>query len=120
MKIVKISNVQPEERMTPLFTGLTSSQRLVTSQMSKQFIINQVNFAKSVVNKFHSNTSEQALIVTKGRGIVATETEEVKVGPGTVIIFAAGEKHWNGAQKGYTFSHITVTNQDSKTTQYEH
>jgi len=120
MKIVKVSEVKPEERMTPLFTGPTFSQPLITTQMSKQFIINQVNFARSVVNKLHSHTSEQVLIVTKGRGIVATETEQVKVGPGTVIIFAAGEKHWHGAQKGFTFSHITVTNQDSKTTQYEH
>jgi quercetin dioxygenase-like cupin family protein len=118
MKIVRIGEVTPEERMTPLFTGPILSQPLVTTKMSKQFIINQVTFCKSVVNKLHSHTSEQVLIVTKGRGIVATETEQVKVGPGTVVIFAAGEKHWHGAEKGYTFSHITVTNQDSKTTQY--
>ena len=119
MQIVKISEVTPQERMTPLFTGPTSSQPLITTQMSKQFIINQVNFARSVVNKLHSHTSEQVLIVTKGRGTVGTEKEQVNVGPGTVIIFAAGEKHWHGAQKGFTFSHLTVTNQDSKTTQYE-
>jgi quercetin dioxygenase-like cupin family protein len=119
LKIVKINEVKPEEMRTPLFTGPTSVQPLITTQMSKQFIINQVNFAKSVVNRLHSHTSEQVLIVTKGRGIVATETEQAKVGPGTIIIFAAGEKHWHGAQKGFTFSHITVTNQDSKTTQFE-
>ena len=59
------------------------------------------------------------LIVTKGRGTVATENEQVNVGPGTVVIFPAGEKHWHGARKGFTFSHITVTSQDSKTTQFE-
>ena len=119
MKIVKINEVKEEERMTPLFTGPTSSQPLITTQMSKQFIINQVNFRKGVKNKLHSHTSEQVLIVTKGRGTVGTENETVDVGPGTVIIFPAGEKHWHGARKGFTFSHITVTNQDSKTTQYE-
>ena len=119
MKVVKIDEVKAQERMTPLFTGPTSSQPLITTDMSKQFIINQVNFAKGVKNKFHAHTSDQVLIVTKGRGTVATETEQVNVGPGTVIIFPAGEKHWHGAQKGYTFSHLTVTSQDSKTTQFE-
>jgi quercetin dioxygenase-like cupin family protein len=81
MKIVKIGEVKPEERLTPLFTGPVSSQPIITTQMRKQFI------------KLHSHTSEQVLIVTKGRGIVATETEQVKVGPGAVIVFASGEKH---------------------------
>jgi len=119
MKVIKIDEVKEEERMTPLFTGPVSSQPIITNQTSKQFIINQVNFRKGVKNKLHSHTSEQVLIVTKGRGTVGTENEQVNVGPGALVIFSAGEKHWHGAMKGFTFSHITLTSQDSKTTQFE-
>lgn len=119
MKVVKISQVKEETRVTPLFTGPVKSQALITDQMSKQFIINQVSFGKGVKNKFHAHTSEQVLIVTKGKGIVATEKEQVEVEPGTVIIFPAGEKHWHGATKNSDFSHITVASPGSTTTQFE-
>ena len=39
--------------------------------------------------------------------------------PGDVIFIAAGEKHWHGATKESTFSHIYVMAPDQKTTQLE-
>jgi quercetin dioxygenase-like cupin family protein len=50
---------------------------------------------------------------------VATDKEEIGVGPGDVIFIAAGEKHWHGAAEGVTFSHIYVMSPDQKTTQLE-
>lgn len=59
------------------------------------------------------------LIVTEGMGIVATEGEEVVVVPGDVVFIAAGEKHWHGATKDSTFSHLYVMSPDQKTSQLE-
>ena len=64
-------------------------------------------------------SGEQVLIVTKGKGIVATEKEQVAVGPGDVIFIPAGEKHWHGAADGMTFSHLFAMSPGGKTTQLE-
>ena len=57
--------------------------------------------------------------MTEGKGIVATEKEEISVVPGDVIFIPPGEKHWHGAVKGATFSHLYVMSASSKTTQIE-
>jgi len=119
MKVVKTSQLAKEPQVNPLFTGPVTMQTIVDKGMSEHFLIRQVNFAQGVRNKFHSHSMEQVLIVTEGRGIVATDTEEVTVTPGDVIFVAAGEKHWHGAAADATFSHIYVMSPDQKTTQLE-
>jgi len=68
-----------------------------------------VNFSPGAVNVFHTHTSDQILYVTEGKGIVATENEEVTVTPGTIIFIPAGERHWHGATKETAFSHIFIS-----------
>ena len=120
MKTIKIVQVGKEPHVTPLFTGPdVTMQPIVGPELSKNFLIRQVNFGQGVRSKFHSHTSEQVLIVTEGKGIVATDEEKVTVGPGDVIFIPAGEKHWHGAAKGSTFSHLYVMSPDRKTTQLE-
>ena len=82
MKVVKIDQVRAEPGAGTLFTGPVTCQPLITGDMSKQFIVSQVNFSKGVRNKFHIHTSDQILIVTAGKGICATEKEEVTGRPG--------------------------------------
>jgi len=87
---------------------------------SKEFNVNIVTFGKGVRNKFHAHDGEQILIVTVGKGIVATEEEERVVTPGDVILFSAGEKHWHGATEDSEFSHLYVTREGiGPTTQLE-
>jgi quercetin dioxygenase-like cupin family protein len=62
---------------------------------------------------------DQILIVTKGKGIIATESEEISVVPGDIFFIPAGDKHWHGAAKDSIFSHFYVMSPDSKTTQIE-
>ena len=119
MKIIKISQVPKTKAESPLFTGPVTMQPMVDADLSKRFKIQQVNFGKGVRNKFHSHTIEQVLIVTEGKGIVATENEEITVGPGDIIFIPAGEKHWHGAAEGFTFSHLYVMSPESDTTQLE-
>ncbi len=119
MKVIKTNNVAKEPSASKLFTGPVNTQTIVDTELSKDFLIKQVNFGPGVRNKFHTHTKEQILIVTEGKGIVATDKEEITVGPGDVIYFPAGEKHWHGAAKGATFSHIYVWSPGAKTTQLE-
>ncbi|MFC1948935.1 cupin domain-containing protein [Chloroflexota bacterium] len=119
MKIIIISQVVKEPAVSPLFTGSVTRQQIVDAELSENFIISQVSFDSGVRNKFHSHSIEQILIVTEGKGIVATENEEITVGLGDVIFIPANEKHWHGAAEGATFSHLYVMSPKSKTTQLE-
>jgi quercetin dioxygenase-like cupin family protein len=119
MKVITVSQVPAEAAGGRLFTGHVTRQPLIKGEQSNRFVVSQINFAKGIRNKFHIHTSDQVLIVTAGRGICATEKEEITVFPGDVILFSAGEKHWHGATGDSAFSHIFVTGVDSKTTQFE-
>jgi quercetin dioxygenase-like cupin family protein len=118
MKIVKMANVSRESAAGPLFTG-TDVTRQPLAVDSKEFNVSVVNFGKGIRNKFHTHDCEQLLIVTAGRGIVATEREKKVVMPGDVVLFSAGEKHWHGAAEDSEFSHIYVMRIGSKLTQLE-
>jgi len=118
MKIVKIAEVSKESAAGPLFTG-TNVNRQPLGLDSKEFNVSVVNFGKGIRNKFHTHDCEQLLIVTAGRGIVATEREKKVVTPGDVVLFSAGEKHWHGATEDSEFSHIYVMKAGSKLTQLE-
>jgi len=119
MKVFKMAQVAKEPQTSPIFTGPVTLQTIVGTDLSKRFMIRNVNFDRGIRNKFHSHNIEQVLIVTEGKGIVATEKEEISVAPGDIIFVPAGEKHWHGAAKGSTFSHLYVMSPDSKTTQLE-
>jgi quercetin dioxygenase-like cupin family protein len=119
MKVIKVDQVTRESHPGPLFTGPVTMQPIVGKELSEKLLIMQVNFGLGVRNKFHSHTVEQVLIVTEGKGIVATEKEEISVVPGDVIFIPPGEKHWHGAAKGATFSHLYVMSPDARTTQLE-
>ena len=119
MKVYKISQIEKQQRKSHLFTGPVEVQSIIGRDQSKMFRINQVNFGMEVRNKFHSHTSDQILIVTKGEGIVATEKEGFTVFPGDIIFIPHGETHRHGAAKDSTFSHLTVMSPDSETTQIE-
>ena len=120
MIVVNTNQVAEEPATGALFTGGdVTRQSLVTEQMGKDFVASIVNFSTGARNKFHSHTSDQILVVTKGTGIVATEQEEIVVGVGDVIHFPAVEKHWHGATKDSEFSHIFIFAVGNKTTQLE-
>lgn len=118
MKVVKITEVPRQPHVAPLFTSPDVTRQTIVSD-SRELAINMVNFGKGVKNKLHSHSVDQVLIVTAGRGYVATEKEKRVVTVGDVIWFPAGEKHWHGATEDSELSHITVTQPGSKTTQFE-
>ena len=122
MKIIHIAQVEEErvvDSLSSLFTGPVTMQNIIGPEVSNNFQVTQVNFKRGVRNKFHKHDSEQILIVTEGKGIVATDEEEVVVTVGDVIYIPANEKHWHGATKDSTFSHLYIWSPGTKTTQLE-
>jgi quercetin dioxygenase-like cupin family protein len=107
MKVIKINQVPKERAVSPIFTSDEVFAQPLAPQGS-EFNCRVVTFGKGIRNKFHTHESEQILIVTSGRGYVATESEKIEVGPGDVIFFGPGEVHWHGATPDSEFAHIYV------------
>ena len=118
MKIVKLSEVPKEPHVTPLFTSPDVTDQSFFGD-SKDLRIGIITFGRGVRNKFHIHSGDQILIVTEGKGIVATDAEEREVTVGDAILIPAGEKHWHGATKDSAFSHMTVQIAANKMTQLE-
>jgi len=118
MRVIRMDSVTKESFESPLFTGPEVSRQVLLPD-SKEFNVNIVNFGKGVRNKFHAHNCEQVLIVTSGRGYIATETEKVEIAVGDVVLIPAGEKHWHGAVEDSQFSHIYVSRLGSELTQLE-
>jgi len=109
MKIVKISNVKAEEMKDNITIGKIRRQRLVDEKMANELRVAVVTFSPGGRTEWHTHTNEQVLYVSEGKGIVATEDEEVLVTPGTIIFIPPGEKHWHGATKETSFSHMSIS-----------
>lgn len=120
MKVLKPAAIPTEPADSPLFTGgPVTRQPLVTPEMSKDFNLGIVNFSAGARNKMHTHTSDQVLVVTSGKGIIATETTQEVITVGDVVHIPAEEKHWHGATPDSAFSHIALTAKGSRTTQVE-
>jgi quercetin dioxygenase-like cupin family protein len=108
MNVVSISDVAKTPLISTLFTGDDVTVQPLVPE-GGDYNMSIVNFGKGVRNKFHQHDSDQILIVTSGKGIVATEHEQRTVTVGDVILFPKGEKHWHGAAADSEFSHIFIT-----------
>lgn len=92
----------------PMFIGEVTTQRMVTPEVSETMRIGNVNFSPGARTKRHTHESDQVIIVTGGKGILANEDKENEVGVGDVVHVPSGEVHWHGATKNSTFSQISV------------
>jgi quercetin dioxygenase-like cupin family protein len=116
MRVMKINDL-PEKAVataTPI-TGWTGGavsrtrQEIVTEGQSENFRCNVVNFRVGATTGWHVHDCDQILVVTAGKGIVASETEQREITVGDVVHIKAGERHWHGATANSPMSHITVT-----------
>jgi len=121
MKIIKrdeIEKIDITDR--PLFFGgKVVREPIVGEELTSTYSFAIVDFAAGARNKLHTHTCDQILFATKGKGIVATEREEVVVSEGDTAFIPAGEKHWHGATPDSDFAHITLTTPDSKTEAFD-
>lgn len=116
MRVVKISELEemPMDTATPIagWSGGPVSrtrQAIIGERQSDFFRCNVVNFRVGATTGWHVHDCDQILIVTAGKGKVATETEESDITVGDVVHIKAGERHWHGATAQTPMSHITVT-----------
>ncbi len=98
-------NVEGEN---PMFVGSVATQRMVTKDVSDHMLIGNVTFSPGARTKRHTHESDQVIVVTGGKGILATDDEENVVTVGDVVHVPTGEIHWHGATEDSSFSQISV------------
>ena len=118
MKVVNMNKISKEVFTNPIFTGREVTRQVLLPE-SKEYEVDIINFGKGVRNKFHAHDYEQILIVTMGKGVVATEKEEKVVTVGDIVLIPSGEKHWHGSGGDSEFSHIFVVRKEDKVKQLE-
>ena len=108
MKLVRLDPAQAVQDGSPIFVGEVRRQNVVAEGEAALLRVTAVTFKDGARNRWHRHAVEQVLVVTAGNGVVATETEELRVGPGDVVLVAAGERHWHGALPGEDFTHLSI------------
>jgi quercetin dioxygenase-like cupin family protein len=108
VKVIKGSSVSLQRSQGEIFTGAVDNFTYVDNTIGEHLRLTLVHFNPGGRTKWHSHAYEQGLIITEGRGIVATEEHENVVEPGDVVVVAAGEKHWHGATEASAMTHISI------------
>jgi quercetin dioxygenase-like cupin family protein len=111
MKIVDVNQVEMRDVSgDPLFFGgrVTTQPLLEEAHEGKRIQVIMVTFAPGARNKLHTHVTEQILIITQGKGIVATKEEERIVTPGMIVYIAPNEEHWHGATNDSSLAHLSI------------
>lgn len=69
----------------------------------------RVLFEPGARTSWHTHPEAQILYVVTGEGLAQKEGEPlVEIGPGDVVCFSPGEKHWHGAAPDTFMIYITI------------
>ncbi len=107
MRIMRADNLQVKPDPLGLFFGKVERQNLV-ERGTAGLVVAMVRFDPGAGNRMHAHTGEQVLVVTEGKGVVATETEERIVTAGTIVYIPANEMHSHGATQDSAFAHLSI------------
>jgi quercetin dioxygenase-like cupin family protein len=109
MHVIRGESARLLRAVRDIFTGEVDTHTYVDDSVGEHLRLTLVRFSPGGRTKWHRHAFEQGLVITEGRGIVATEAEEQVVGPGDIVIIPAGEKHWHGGTESSAMAHISIT-----------
>jgi quercetin dioxygenase-like cupin family protein len=115
---IKRSGSQPSGKgPAEYFTGAVRIDPLFEAPDPARAVGASVTFEPGARTAWHSHPLGQTLIVTAGRGRVQRWGGPIEeIGPGDVIWFSPGEKHWHGATATTAMTHIAIQERlDGKT-----
>ncbi len=91
------------------FTGEVKLEDLVEPSPPARTAAAYVTFQPGARTAWHTHPLGQTLVVTTGWGLAQCEGGPVrKIGPGDVVCFAPGEKHWHGATPDSAMTHLAI------------
>lgn len=117
MEIIRADNLQTGPGPTDWFTGSVQIEMLFNPFDKERVQGANVTFEPAARTAWHTHPLGQTIIITSGNGRVQRWGGPVEeVGPGDVVWFAPGEKHWHGAGPDGAMTHMAIQEvQDGKT-----
>lgn len=109
MEIVRAGSTASGKGPADWFTGTVRIDPLFNRFDSERVQGAAVTFEPGARTAWHTHPLGQTLIVTSGAGRVQRWDGPIEeIGPGDVVWFAPGEKHWHGAAPETAMTHIAV------------
>jgi len=109
MEIKRAGSRPPRQAEADYFSGTVRIDPLHTASDPARAAVLSVTFEPGARTAWHTHPLGQTLVVTAGRGRVQVwEGPVEEVGPGDVVWFPPGEKHWHGATPTTAMTHIAV------------
>jgi quercetin dioxygenase-like cupin family protein len=107
---IKRSGSQPSSKgPADWFTGSVQIDPLFQTADPARAAAATVTFEPGARTAWHTHPLGQTLIIITGLGRVQHWDGPVEeVGPGDVVLFSPGEKHWHGASSTTAMSHIAI------------
>jgi quercetin dioxygenase-like cupin family protein len=94
------------------FTGTVRVERLFQAEMPGRVGAASVTFEPGARTAWHTHPLGQTLVVTAGLGLAQRWGGPVEeIGPGDVVSFPPGEKHWHGASPTMAMTHLAIQEQ---------
>jgi len=91
------------------FTGAVKIEPLFDASEPARVAAASVTFEPGARTAWHTHPLGQHIFVTSGRGWAQRWDGPVEeIGPGDVVWFSPGEKHWHGATATTAMTHIAV------------
>lgn len=91
------------------FTGDVEIAPLFEAPDPARAVAASVTFQPGARTAWHTHPLGQTLIVTAGRGLAQRDGGPLEeIGPGDVVWFPPGEKHWHGAAPSEALTHIAI------------
>lgn len=109
MEIKRAGSRPPRQAEADYFSGTVRIDPLHAASDPARAAVLSVTFEPGARTAWHTHPLGQTLVVTAGRGRVQVwEGPVEEVGPGDVVWFPPGEKHWHGATPTTAMTHIAV------------
>ncbi len=97
---------EPEKREH--FSGPVRMHYLVRPAQPGGVELIGVYFSAGARTLPHVHSTDQALVILEGEGIVATGEERRIVRPGDIALIPAGTWHWHGATRDSAMAHLSM------------
>src|SRR5687767_8402693 len=107
MDIKRSGSQQTDTGSADYFTGSVRIVPLFQASEPARVVGASVTFEPGARTAWHTHPLGQTLIVTAGSGLAQRWDGPIEeIGPGDVIWFPPGEKHWHGATPSSALTHI--------------
>lgn len=114
MEIKKKGTAASFEGPAEYFTGSVFVDSFYQAAEPALTSAGHVNFTPGARTAWHTHPLGQMLLVTSGKGRVQRLGGPVEeIGPGDIVWFAPGEKHWHGAAPDSPMSHYAIQEQQN-------